>query len=173
MPAIRRKMSYMRAGSGAMWPSANESPSWVVIGNPGSRRVELFQAALAGLGLPVAQLVSYADLLAGRVQLASVVADGTIVRIESPGKDYAVEQALVAWGGALPDDEGDRYTRMDPAVCLGLPEDRGLLLPLRQWYLGFRAAVHMIAQQLAICPPHRLMAAPDELLVMFDKRACH
>ena len=47
------------------------------------------------------------------------------------------------------------------------------ILPLRQWYLGLRAALRLIDGQLAACPPHQLMAKPGDILVMFDKRACH
>ena len=51
-----------------MWRSASsdERPDhFVVIGAPGSHRVELFQAALNQLRLPEAQVVSYLDLLSG------------------------------------------------------------------------------------------------------------
>ena len=68
-----------------MWPSASDGPPFVLIGNPGCRRVELFQAALAGLGLPPAYLVAYADLLAGNAHLAEVVPPGAVVRIDRFG----------------------------------------------------------------------------------------
>jgi hypothetical protein len=156
-----------------MWPSASEAPPFVVIGNPGSRRVELFQAALGGLELPPARLVAYADLLGGRAHLATIVPPGAIVRIESPGKDFAVEQALLLLGADEPDDQGAGYERIERVAVERLTFDKGRIWPLRQWYLGLRAALRLIGLQLADCPPHRLMAQPCDILTMFDKRACH
>ena len=72
-----------------MWRSASsdERPDhFVVIGAPGSRRVELFQAALNQLRLPEAQVVSYLDLLSGKVALPQTVRKDSVVRIESPGR---------------------------------------------------------------------------------------
>jgi hypothetical protein len=151
----------------------NDAPSFVVIGNPGSRRVDLFQAALADLSLAPAQVVAYADLLAGRVHLASVVSPGAVVRIESPGKDFAVERALLMLGADEPEAEHPGYERIERAAVERLVFDKGRILPLRQWYLGLRAALALITRQLAASPPHRLMAEPHDILTMFDKRACH
>jgi hypothetical protein len=156
-----------------MWPSASDAPQFVVVGNPGSRRVELFQAALAGLGLAPARLVAYTDLLCERTHLGSAVPPGAVVRIESPGKDFAVEQALLALGADAPEDEEGCYERIERAAVEQLAFDKGRILPLRQWYLGLRSALRLIRQQLGDCPPHRLMVQPDDILAMFDKRACH
>jgi hypothetical protein len=156
-----------------MWLLASDAPPFVVVGNPGSRRVELFQAALGGLGLPAARIVAYADLLGGHAHLASAVPPGAIVRIESPGKDFAVEQALLLLGADEPDVESPCYQRIERAAVEQLVFDKGRILPLRQWYLGLRAALRLIEQQLDACPPHRLMAHPHDILAMFDKRACH
>jgi hypothetical protein len=153
--------------------SASDPPPFVVVGNPGSRRVELFQAALGGLGLAPAQVVAYADILSGRAHLATAVPPGAVVRIESPGKDFAVEQALLMLGADEPDAANPSYERIERAAVARLAFEKGRILPLRQWYLGLRAALRLIAQQLAAGPPHWLMARPDDILTMFDKRACH
>lgn len=144
---------------------------FVLVANPESRRVALFQAALRDLGLPTARLVAWADLLAGRADLTETVRAGDVVRIESPGKEFAVERALLALGADQPDDP--RYERLDRASVETLSFDKGAILFPRQWFLGLRAALALVARQLAACPPHRLMAAPDDILVMFDKRDCH
>src|SRR5262245_39330729 len=156
-----------------MLPLASDAPPFVVVGNPGSRRVELFQAALGGLGLPPARVVAYADLLSGNAHLASAVPPKAIVRIESPGKDFAVEQALLLLGADESDAEAACYERIERAAVERLVVDKGRILPLRQWYLGLQAALRLIEQQLAACPPHRLMAQPHDILAMFDKRTCH
>lgn len=158
---------------GAMSPlaSSQELPAFVVLGNPGSRRVELFQAALRGLGLTPARVLAYADLLAGRLNLAEALPPNAVLRIESPGKDFAVECALLAVGAAAAEAEGCAY--LSPAAIACLHFDKGLILPSRQWYLGFCATLALIEQQLAESVPPRLMAWPADIALMFDKVACH
>lgn len=147
----------------------------VIIGNPESRPVALFQSALTRQGLPPAQIVAYADLLTGRVALPDIVQAGDIVRIETAGRNFAVEQALLALGADQPDTEGegDQYDRISRQEVSRLTFDRGRILYPRQWYLGFCAALRMIEAQLAACPPHRLMNTPADIACMFDKRQCH
>ncbi len=154
-----------------MWRSASNTPPFVLIGNPGGRRVELFQAALAGLGLPPARLLPYADLRAGRVDPAEAVPAGAVLRIESPDRDFAVERALIAAGAAAAAAEGGDW--LDPAAAADLEFDKGRVRWVRQWYLGLCAALERIGRSLAAGPPHRLMSAPDEIALMFDKGACH
>ena len=152
------------------------SPVFVIVGNPGGRRVELFQAALTSAGLPTARVVAWLDLLEGRADLRSVVRAGDFVRLESPGKDFDVERAMLL-AGAEEDDsddpDGEKYDRLDAAAAAELPSDKGQILWLRQWYLGFRAALRRVAAQLAWCPPHRLLNDVDDVAVMFDKCRCH
>ena len=146
-------------------------PPFVVIGNPGTRRVRGVEAALAGLGLPPARLVPYADLLANRVHLAEVVTPGAVVRIESPDEEPEVQRAILALGEAPAAAEGDDYLTTEQAAAA--LADKGRLLPSRQWYLGFCTLLRDLDRQRALCPPHRLMNAPEDVAVMFDKRRCH
>ena len=159
----------------ATWPSASErrlDPApFVVIGNPGTRRVNHFQAALHGLGRPPASVVPYADLLAGRVALPEVVEPGAVVRIESPDKDIEVERMILALGADAAGADG--YDYLPRAAVERLTFERGRLLPSRQWYLGFCEVLRRIERQLAGCPDHRLMNQPADIAVMFDKRRCH
>ncbi|MEM8531891.1 MAG: STM4014 family protein [Chloroflexota bacterium] len=148
-----------------------QMPTFVVIGNPGSRRVSLFQAALAERDLPPARLVAYADLMAGRVSLPDVVPGGAVVRIESPGKDTEVERALLALGAEMP-DIGD-YARLPREQVEQMVFERGEIICPRQWYLGFCGVLDRITAQLARCSPHYLMNDPAEIALMFDKPACH
>lgn len=153
--------------------SANNPLPVVVIGNPESNRIALFQAALAHWHRPPAQVVAYADLLAGRVSLLDGIPPGAIVRIESPGRNFAVEQAILALGAATPDPEGERYERASQRVVSQLAFDRGAILWPRQWYLGWSALLTMLAQQLTTYPPHHLMNDPADIALMFDKVDCH
>ncbi len=159
-----------------MWPSASSMlptrPDFLFLGNPGSRRYELFQQALAALELPPARLVSYLDLLEQRVSLPELITPETIARIDSPGKDFAVERALLALGAEAdePDPDGERYIRLSQQTCNELEFDKGRLLPSRQWYLGYRLLLQQISRQLGSA---RLMNRPEDILCQFDKRACH
>jgi glutathione synthase/RimK-type ligase-like ATP-grasp enzyme len=158
-----------------MWRSASSDQRrdhFVVIGNPGSRRIELFQAALNELRLPAARVVSYLDLLSGKVALPQSVRDGTVVRIESPGKDFEVERALIAAGADAADDD-ERFDRVSRRAAQDLSFERGRILYPRQWYLGYCATLRLIELQLAECPPPRWMNSPAEIALMFDKIACH
>jgi hypothetical protein len=162
-----------------MWPSASSNA--VVIGHPDSRRVALFQQARARLNLPPAQVISYLDLLAGRTTLGEYVRTGTVVRIESPDKDFETERALIAAGADEVDKNGENdesgvehsYERISRRAAGQLSFERGRILYSRQWYLGFRAALRLIEAQLAGCPRHVPMNSPREIAVMFDKRRCH
>jgi glutathione synthase/RimK-type ligase-like ATP-grasp enzyme len=100
------------------------------------------------------------------------VQPGDVVRIESPGQDFAVERLLLELGAAVADDEGT-YERISRERVQQLAFEKGRILPSRQWYLGFCRALRMIEDQLAHCAAHRLMQTPAGITTMFDKRACH
>lgn len=154
-------------------------PDFVVLGNPGCPRVAAFRAALDRLGLPPARLVPYLDVIAGRVAMADVIRPGSVLRIESPGRDFEVERALVAEGADVADLDGDddssfpAPSRIDRYDALRCPFDRGLIFHPRQWYLGFREVLRRLDRQLRDCPPHGVMNAPAAIEVLFEKPRCH
>jgi hypothetical protein len=148
----------------------SEALAFVVVGNPGCRRVALFQEALARCALPAATLISYADLLAGSVTLEQVVRPGAVVRLESPGRDFEVEKALLAAGANEPDADGP--TRISKSAASQLAFDKGRIWYPRQWYLGFRALLRRIDDQLSRCPPCVRMTSPADVEVLFDKVCC-
>ncbi len=147
-------------------------PRVVIVGNPGGRRVALFQESMAALGLAPAVVVPYAELLAGRVALEAFVTEGTILRFESPDRDFDVERALIA-AGADEDDESPGASRIGRAEALRLEFDRGRILHPRQWYLGFRGLLRRLDRDRESCPPHIVMNRPDDISIMFDKPTCH
>jgi hypothetical protein len=154
-----------------LWPLVNKTPpDFILIGTPEDRRVTCFQAALADLGLPPARFVSYFDLLARRVALNELVTPTSILRIESPGKSFEAEQAILAFGADIDDPEGERYERLSGEEALALPFDKGHILPSRQWYLGYHELLRRIATAVS---PEQCMNQPDDIALMFDKRACH
>ena len=125
---------------------------FVILGNRQSRRIELFQAALQRLAQPPAVVVAWAELLAGHARLDEIIVAGDVVRLESPGKDFAVERALLSLGADEPDEEdptGLAYDRMPRSAAAALIFDKGRIHTPRQWYLGFRAALREVAGQLS------------------------
>lgn len=139
-----------------------------MIGSPNDIRVALFDQALIEAGLPRVTVVSYADLINGTVNLNAVVTAGALVRIESCGKCEESNRALLALGANQPDIEGE-YQRVDPRNSFA----KGQIIASRQWFLGLRALMQQVTAQLATCPPHHLMNHPEDIVTMFDKRACH
>jgi hypothetical protein len=140
----------------------------VIIGSPDDIRIDLFQRALVQNGHPPACVASYTDIIHGDVHLADILKPGALVRIESPGKNEAANQSLLALGEHEPDEDRE-YIRIDPTR----PTAKGRITASRQWYLGLRAFMRLVASQLAECSQHTLMNHPDDIVMMFDKRACH
>jgi hypothetical protein len=157
-----------------MWPSASsrsaETLRFVVLGVPECRRVALFQAALSRRNAAPAVVVPWSDWLDGRVPLHEVIRPGDVMRIETPGRSFEVERALLALGAAEPEDG---FARAPASHIETLSDERGLIRWPRQWYLGFRRALHRIDQELVEAASHRATHAPAEIATMFDKPACH
>ncbi|WP_431680488.1 STM4014 family protein [Kitasatospora sp. KL5] len=117
-----------------------------VLGNPGHRRVSLFAAAARAAGLPEPAVLPWLDVLHGRYELPP----GTLLRIDSPGEDDAVDAHLR--GAAL--GAGYAPTRVEGGAA---------------WYAGVCAALRGLAGR----PGVRLLGDPEEIAVMFDKRRTH
>ncbi|MFI6757704.1 STM4014 family protein [Micromonospora sp. NPDC050417] len=119
----------------------------VVVGNPGNRRVDAFRAA-AEVGWP-GQVVPlpWRELAAGPVRLPH----GAIVRVDSPGEDAEVDRLLR--GAATPAAHGE-------------------IIGSAAWYAGLRAALARLTEA-ATAAGASLLNDPDDIAVMFDKRACH
>lgn len=118
-----------------------------VVGNPDNRRVSLFRAAARTAGWPEPTVVSWLDVLRGRSTVDFPA--GSLVRIDSPGEDAEVDRLLRA---------ADQ------------PARPGEIVGLAAWYRGFGRALGRVAE---LARSARLVQDPAEILVMFDKRACH
>lgn len=115
-----------------------------VVGNPGSRRVTLFQDAVRAAGLPAARVVPWLDVLTGR----AVFRAGEGVRVDSPGEDPEVERLL---RGVT-----------DPTRVEGTG----------RWYRRFTEAVGALGEAVRAAGGS-LLSDPADLAVLFDKRLCH
>ena len=104
-----------------------------------------------------------------RARSSPTVKPGTIVRVDSPGKDFETERALLR-AGAEVEDNGD-YARLSSDEVERLEFDRGRILCPRQWYLGFCEVLDLIKSQLhgtGCC----LMNSLSDIALMFDKPRC-
>jgi hypothetical protein len=73
----------------------------VLIANPATRRIELFQQALARFGLPLAEVFAYENLLTDRVALQTWDAPNGWFRFEAPERNFAIDLGLIAQGASV------------------------------------------------------------------------
>ena len=168
------------------------TPPFLLIGNPGNRRLDFFQAALKRLGREPAQVIPYADLLAHvdtlpdffLSRLSSTVGTVTppafagdiLMRIESPGENFQVTVGLIALGAGA--DDSGAHARIEAGAALDLSEDRGRILFPRQWFLGFSLLLRAVDRALwELQQSHHLrlryMNPPADILAMFEKPVTH
>lgn len=144
----------------------------VVLGNPENRRVHLFADAYHAAGGRDLAVVPWADFLREPKTLRTALSGGaSTLRIESPGENFEVERALLALGAREPDDPP--YRELSPRQLAGLRFMKGRILPLRQWYLGWRGALGRVMRVLEQAPSCHAMNPPAEIAAMFDKARCH
>lgn len=124
----------------------------VVLANSESSRVSFLNEALLRRGVAPAVVIPWLEFLQGSMHLGDVVQAGDFVRIESPGRNAAVEAQLVG---------------------IERTAEHGEIWFPRPWYTGFCRALKTLKRQLADAPPHSLLNDPDEVAVFFDKSATH
>jgi glutathione synthase/RimK-type ligase-like ATP-grasp enzyme len=139
---------------------------FIVITNPESRRGQLFQEALTRGGLPPAKLISYADLLKQRLDLAEYDAVNTIFRLESPERSFVVDRGLIAAGAEL--ESTGSHQRISADEANKLPADLGRIWYQRQWYLGWRHCLQTWTANLQ----GQILNHPRDIALMFDKVQC-
>ncbi|WP_327320042.1 STM4014 family protein [Streptomyces sp. NBC_01235] len=121
-----------------MSPSASDlGPRFAVVGNPGNRRVALFEDAVRAAGLPAPRVVPWTYVL--RDQGADFAAD-EVVRIDSPGENAEVDRML---RGA-----------QDPTRVEGSA----------RWYAGLVAAVRGLRGGVRLDDPDELAVLFDKRL---------
>ena len=140
---------------------------FVVIANPENRRVGFLQQALAHFNLPPATVVDYADLIAGKETLTRFHSPNTIIRFDSPERNFDIDKAIIA-AGADVTDTGNQQ-RINPEEAAKLDFDKGRILYPRQWYLGWRHLLQQWEKQLQ----SPTMNHPQDIIAMFDKPLCH
>jgi hypothetical protein len=140
--------------------------NFILIANPETRRVQLFQQALERCGVPPARSISYADLLAHRCDLAEFDSPDTIFRFDAPERSFEVDRGFIAAGAEL-ELEG-RHQRISASAAAQLPEDLGRIWYQHQWYLGWKECLKTWTNNLQ----WRILNHPDDIIIMFDKVRC-
>jgi hypothetical protein len=141
---------------------------FVVVGNPGHRRVAMFQAALAAQDLPEARVIAWSDLVppGAPATLLGDLPDDAIFRIDSMGEDDGVERAMLNRGEAAAAAEGT--TTISARTLAKQPYELGRIVCPRQMHLGFLAVLGEI--EAAIRPSWRVVQPVSSIRDLFDKR---
>lgn len=134
-------------------------------------RVSAFRAALLKSGSRPPVVITYRKLCAeGPECLAALPAD-SVLRIESPGRDFDTYRLFLEAGATSAAQEGSAF--LEAGAVASLVEDKGLILYPRQWYLGFRQILSGVAEFLRCRRDIAAMSSVPEIMLMFDKSACH
>ncbi len=141
-------------------------PNFVLIANPETRRVELFQQALKDRGLSPARLIAYADLLAHKCQLAEFDSSETIFRFDAPERSFAVDRGFIAAGAGI--EPNGQHQKISAIEAANLPEDLGRIWYQHQWYLGWCQRLRLWTATLQ----GRILNHPEDIIIMFDKVRC-
>lgn len=145
----------------------------VCFANPESPRVAHLRAAVEQRADVELTIVQWLDVLGRKWEPAKLPREPCWLRLESPGKNWEVEKAILLAGADETDEEDPgrtRWWRMSRNAVRDLTEDYGRILPMRQWQLGWRRTLRELA--LATFSSVRWLAPPEDVLCMFDKAAC-
>lgn len=106
--------------------------------------------------------------------LDEALSEAALLRIESSGENFEVEKRLLLLGHEAASSPAESPSEsLSPADLFELAFENGRILPMRQWYLGWKAALEDICRRLRQHAGCRVMNAPAEILRMFDKKECH
>lgn len=143
--------------------------------NPESRRTEGFSIALGRSLRQRPILIPWERVISNGGWSGRLRPSPRFLRLESPGRNWTVERLLLMVGSTIEDEESARGWRRLPSTVLeSLTNDPGRVLPMRQWFLGWREVLSKVdrwAQQHA--PTTRWFSPPADVTCMFDKLACH
>ncbi len=144
----------------------SQGVQFLAIGNPESRRGQLFQESVAGYGLPPAKLITYIELLTQQVDLVRFDSENTIFRFDAPERSFAVDRQFIAAGAEL--EPTGQHQRISASDALLLPTELGRIWYQRQWYLGWRDRLQTWTTNLQ----GRILNHPADIAIMFDKVQC-
>ncbi len=142
--------------------------AFAIVGDPDGNRTQGFAQAARAAGADVV-IVPYRDAIAGNPGWADSLA-ARRVRLESPGRDFEVERALLARGAAVGAELG--FSQISAEAVPALQRDPGRVWATRQWYLGWNDFLREV-ERTAAGTGATFLNPPAEIAVMFDKSATH
>lgn len=134
-----------------------------ILGNPENRRVSFFTAAVRKAGLAEPLVIPYTSFISSPVFPPHGASQSVCLRIESPGENAAVREALIYRGLDIPGPVQEIHE---------LVNDTGRIGFAKAWYAGFVKTLNDTKAILAQ-PGVRCMNHPDDIAVLFDKVQCH
>ena len=148
-------------------------PAFGLFCNPESRRVEGFCAATAKLLQQFPLEIPWLAVLEQKPWRKDWEVPLRFLRLESPGRNWAVEKQLLLWGTQVQDEEAHLGWRtVSPANLASLQMDHGLITPLRQWFLGWRKVLRELdAWSRQNGMSQNWISQPEHVICMFDKAA--
>lgn len=141
---------------------------FLIIGNPESRRVQLFQAALISQGLLPARVVSYLDLVRDVDVFADLPDQPMLVRIDSPAESFELEKAFLNLGYESALQLG--ASTLVPQQVRDLRFDLGRILCPRQQHAGFLRLLERLEAIFIAHPRWMILTRPAAIAELFDKR---
>jgi HAD superfamily hydrolase (TIGR01662 family) len=133
-------------------------------------RVHYFRQALERKGISEVIFLPYQQIVQQDENILSTLPSNTILRIESPHRDFDAYRLFLAEGYHLIKNESECH--IDISKITDLPFDKGRILYPRQWFLGFSSVLRRIhnclLQRNDIIP----LLLPKDIMLMFDKLEC-
>ena len=152
-------------------------PRTLLLANPENRRAASFLLAAQARNLDTTVL-PWLDALHEPARLVDALHTHALLRVESPGENFDVERALLAWGA--PDHHAAHASQppspphaISAREALRLSEDRGLILHPRQGFVGLSRFLAYLDDALRAAPAVQPMNTPRDLALMTDKPRCH
>jgi glutathione synthase/RimK-type ligase-like ATP-grasp enzyme len=131
---------------------------FAVLGNPSNRRVRFFVRAVLEQGHPHPIVLSWLDLLAGRLDLKSSLPAGTLLRLDSPGEHPMVDLLLLEREGL--------HLRMGDIGW-------GEIVHEKKWFQAWSAFLGELEGQLTQLDLAGVINSPSAIRTMYDKSATH
>lgn len=147
----------------------SDRPTYLLIGNPDNRRVQMFADELRAHDHPEPVVLSHTELLDSDLSALDALPDQPyVVRLESVGEDFGIEKRLLHLGYDAALDAGCHV--VEPEQIDALTYDRGRILCPRQQHLGFHRYLERLDEVLARHPQWRALSTPAAIRTIFEKR---
>jgi len=141
---------------------------FTIICNPENRRFKYFQEAVFKNGFQKPLVISYINLLQGKVDIEKVFTETDVLRIESFGENFEVSKELIALGFT---QKNKQFISKEKA--LNLIFDKGRIQYSKQLFYGYCKLLERIQKLLNKFTNIKIMNSTESIEMMFNKTSCH